>query len=205
MAIAKKHSYWSLFAFVKDLILPLVSCFCFITVSSDSLSRELKIESYTFTSSVTSSVSHPMVVASIQWLWSLQKTIWSLFSLIWLVTVHGVHWNNVEWSPLMLGNCDFRILCAKFISTSVSLSPIIIASSSNFLSHFLGGEQTTSSTAILLCTTDLVELPLVWLSSHTARHFSSSSVATREKEGGDSYPLWFGLELSWLVKAFVNI
>jgi len=38
--------------------------------------------------------------------------------------------------PLMVGNCDFRILCAKFISTSVSLSPLIIASSSNFLSGF---------------------------------------------------------------------
>jgi len=37
---------------------------------------------------------------------------------------------------------------------------------------------------------------LVWLSSHIARHFSSSFIVTREKEGGDSYPLWFGLELS---------
>ena len=59
-----------------------------------------------------------------------------IFSLIWSVAVHGLHWNNVEWSPLTLGNCDFRILCAKFISTSVSLSPIIIASSSNFFSRW---------------------------------------------------------------------
>ena len=100
----------------------------------------------------TSPVSNLIVVASIQCLRSLQKTIWTLFSLIWSSAVHGLDWNNADWSPLMVESCVFRILSAKFISTSVNFSPIMVASSLNFFIRFFGREQATSSTTMLLCT-----------------------------------------------------
>ena len=131
IAIAYTPQSFTPFCFWQCIILidgfALVHANNFCTICNESWSRKLKGESYT----LTWFSSQLMVVATIQCCHSLQKITWSLFCNSDFVTVVAFSWSSVDWSPFKLSNCDFNSCCAKLISRSVNLFPIMICSASN--------------------------------------------------------------------------